>query len=151
MKIVRLANLSELDPLVKLARVENVRFLDKLVNDYNTGENTFSAEGEALFTVFVGGELVAVGGLNINPYQALEHHTRVGLIARLRRVYVHPGYRRRGIGAALVRRIELGASPYFELLYLFTDSPRAVTFYESLGYSPVKHKKVSHYKRLTPT
>lgn len=45
-------------------------------------------------------ELVAVGGLNQDPYN---HSTMIG---RLRRFYVHPNFRKYGIGSHLLKEIE---------------------------------------------
>jgi GNAT superfamily N-acetyltransferase len=45
--------------------------------------------------------LIAIGGLNHDPY-----HDAQEKIGRLCRFYIHPQYRRKGIGAYLLEYIE---------------------------------------------
>ena len=109
-----------------------------------SGSNTFSLPGEALFTVRDGSLLLAIGGLNIDPYAG---DLRTG---RLRRVYTHPQARRRGIGQQLVRAIEQHALVQFSCLQLYTTAPDAAAFYRALAYVAVSgNPRVSHAKRLT--
>jgi N-acetylglutamate synthase-like GNAT family acetyltransferase len=60
--------------------------------------------------------------------------SRQGLSPWISTVYVHPDYRRRGIGARLVRYLEGDAKRLgFERLYLFTPDMRP--FYETFGWT----------------
>lgn len=64
--------------------------------------------------------------------------TRLELTPWLAGVFLAPEYRRRGIGAALVRRIMAEASALnIALLYLYTV--HSETFYASLGWSLQEH------------
>ncbi|RKL64652.1 GNAT family N-acetyltransferase, partial [Salipaludibacillus neizhouensis] len=55
----------DLDSLVKQSKEGGFRFVERLVNDYKSGSNTFNHSGEGLFGVFSKeGVLVAIGGLN---------------------------------------------------------------------------------------
>ncbi|MEL7603504.1 MAG: GNAT family N-acetyltransferase [Bacillota bacterium] len=57
--------------------------------------------------------------------------------AELMRVYVHPDYRRQGLGALVVRELERGAKRLgFTRTVLVTglDMPAALALYERLGY-----------------
>ena len=54
-------------------------------------------------------------------------------------LYIDPGYRRRGLGRALMQHIETWATAqgYQQLgLYVFTENTPALTLYKTLGYSP---------------
>jgi GNAT superfamily N-acetyltransferase len=73
--------------------------MDRLVSDWTSGANTFSRPGECFLGACAEGRLVAVGGLNIDPYLM---RTDVG---RIRHVYVLDGWRRAGIGQALIDRL----------------------------------------------
>lgn len=129
--------------LAAAAQAEGFRFVARLVREYATGENAFAAPGEALFEVRSDGRLVAIGGLNLDPYRP------EGSVGRLRRLFVRPAFRGCGIGRALVQALEARAADTFDELRLFTDSERAARFYEQLGYAPLPGcPEASHAKRL---
>ena len=107
-----------------------LRFLRRLADDWASGVNRFHRPGEALFAARMGDELVAVGGLNVDPYATTP---RVG---RVRHVYVLSGYRRSGIGRQLVAEIIGAARGRFDSLRLSTANPDAARLYERLGFRP---------------
>ncbi|MEM7077292.1 MAG: GNAT family N-acetyltransferase [Pseudomonadota bacterium] len=93
-----------IDGLVETANAEGYQHVWRLRADYVSGDNVFSAPGEALFGVYAdGGTLVGIGGVNRDPYSA-----RAGA-GRIRRGYIAPAWRRGGCAAALLRRIEADA------------------------------------------
>ena len=97
----------------------------------------------AKFGAFFSGQLIGVGGLNIDPYEP-----GPGL-GRVRRMFIDPAHRGRGIGRALIGAIEAHAAQHFVQLQLFTDSVDAARFYETLGYRPIAGRdKVSHVKQI---
>ncbi|MDH0030378.1 MULTISPECIES: GNAT family N-acetyltransferase [unclassified Acinetobacter] len=132
-KIERVLELpSQLDVLIAYSQSENFRFLNRLQQDFQTGENCFDRHGEALFAVYtMKDQLIAVAGLNQDSF----HHS--GQVGRLRRFYIHPDYRRQGVGAYLLQYIEQYAQTYFHELHLFTDTANAASFYQKMGYEPV--------------
>lgn len=122
---------------------ESFGALDRLVSEFESGANTFSAPSEALFEARDAGRLVGVAGLNVDPFDAS------GSSGRLRRLYVLPQCRRLGVGRAIVEAVERSAQSRFRVLRLFTDSPDADRFYVALGYEPVSGStRVSHRKFL---
>ncbi|WP_026562717.1 GNAT family N-acetyltransferase [Bacillus sp. J37] len=119
----------DLNILIKQSKEEGFRFIERLVNDYKNGANTFNNSGEALFGVFnEKEELIAIGGLNKDPYSQKPY------IGRLRRFYVTKEYRRNGIGSLLIKRIINEAVEYYNTLVLHTDTKQADHFYSSLGF-----------------
>ncbi len=120
----------DLDSLVKQSKEDGFRFVERLVNDYKSGSNTFNHSGEGLFGVFSKeGVLVAIGGLNKDPFSNEQS------IGRLRRFYVRREYRRNGIGSLLVKKIIDDAKRHYKILVLHTDTEQADKFYTSLGFS----------------
>lgn len=116
--------------LVEESKNEGFRFLERLVNDYKDGTNNFNKPGELLYGVFnTEGLLVAIGGLNIDPFSNVEK------IGRLRRFYVSKDYRRKGIGRFLLNQIIYDAKKHYKILVLHTDTEQADTFYTSFGFS----------------
>ncbi len=128
----------DLAPLVAESEREGFRFLARLVREFDDGGNRFDAPGEALLGCYLGSELVAVGGLNRDPYSP---EPRVG---RLRHLYVSPAFRRRGVGRTLVDALVAAARPHFGVLLLRTDTPAAARFYETLGFAAVALPYATH-------
>ncbi|MFE6169578.1 GNAT family N-acetyltransferase [Viridibacillus arvi] len=120
----------DIDSLVKQSKADGFRFVERLVNNYKNGSNTFNHIGEGLFGVFnEEGVLVAIGGLNKDPFSNEQS------IGRLRRFYVCKAYRRKGIGSLLVKRIIDEAKKYYKIIVLHTDTEQADKFYSSIGFS----------------
>ncbi|WP_050615370.1 GNAT family N-acetyltransferase [Bacillus testis] len=119
----------DLDRLVKQSKEEGFRFVERLINEYKNGSNTFTHFGEGLFGVFnEEGVLVAIGGLNKDPFSNGQY------IGRVRRFYVGKEYRRKGIGSLLVKKIIEEAKRYYTVLVLHTDTEQADQFYSSIGF-----------------
>lgn len=125
-----------IDALAHEARASGHAFLDRLIADWRSGVNRFDKPGECLLGLFDGGRLVAIGGLNRDPYCPDE--ARVG---RLRHVYVAQSHRRKGIGRHLVTEL-LARAVAFERVRLRT--PGAAAFYESLGFQRVDEPEATH-------
>jgi GNAT superfamily N-acetyltransferase len=129
-------SLDELEPLMVESRERGFDFVERLAAEYADGSNRFDRPGEALFGVYSGHSLIAVGGLNRDPY------LRDGETGRVRHVYVLSAWRRQGAGTLLIRRIVEEAKPTYRRLTLRTLNPEADRFYRSLGFQtepPVPH------------
>jgi GNAT superfamily N-acetyltransferase len=110
------------------SREQGFEFLDRLVLEYNSGINKFQRPGEALFGIYRDQQLIAIGGLNRDPY--LEDSD----IGRVRHVYVLLAWRNQGIGKRLVQNIIEQAKGHFRLLTLRTFSDQASGFYGAIGF-----------------
>ena len=132
------------ESLASMAEEEGHAHVRRLVADFASRRNTFSGAGEALFAGFHGARLVAIGGVNIDPFEPTER------VARVRRLYVDPGYRRCAAGTALMRAIETHArASGFRRIQLRTRSERADAFYVALGYErTASNDTVTHAKLL---
>ena len=115
----------------------------RLIDDYASGANTFSKRGEHLCVALSGDEVIAVGGINVDPYYSSPSP------GRIRHVYVRPDCRRSGVGARLMGAIEERGRQHFDSFQLFTATESAARFYEALNYVPIQGRwKVSHEKRV---
>jgi GNAT superfamily N-acetyltransferase len=134
----------ELNHLIKESKEDGFRFVERLVNDYQNGTNTFNHFGEGLFGIFNNdGALIGIGGLNIDPFS---NDLSIG---RIRRFYVRKAYRRNGIGSLLVNTIIEEAKRYYHILVLHTDTEQGDKFYSSLGFSKGNlYPKSSHFMVL---
>ena len=50
------------------SKIEGFKFLEKMRLEWDSGKNRFNKEGEALYGAFEGDKLVAIGGINLDPY-----------------------------------------------------------------------------------
>jgi len=114
--------------LVAEGEAAGFRFVRRLVEGWEDGSNRFAGPGEALFAAAVGGRVVGVCGLNVDPY------CRDGRVGRVRHLYVAAGSRRRGIGRSLVDEVVRAAGGRFGRLRLRTESEPAARFYEAIGF-----------------
>jgi GNAT superfamily N-acetyltransferase len=131
-------DLEAVDDLISISRPDGFRFVTRLRNDWLERTNRFNGEGETLIQVASGRKLVAIGGLNRDPY------AESGSSGRLRRLYVHPQWRGRGLGRQLVMRLVEHASDSFECITLRTDTSEADQFYRHLGFLRVDEDTVTH-------
>jgi len=120
--------LAELDPLIRESEAEGFLFLRRLQTEWEEGTNRFNQEHEGIYTLRDAGALVAIGGINQDPFSA-DHRT-----ARLRRFYVKQSERRKGLGRKMVMHILTVASGHFDFVTLRTDTRIGSRFYEALGF-----------------
>jgi GNAT superfamily N-acetyltransferase len=79
-----------------------------------------------------------VGGLNRDPFAGCAE------IGRIRRVYVRPAWRGKGIGRALVAALLAEARRNFTRVRLRAENPDAARLYESLGFAPNATPDATH-------
>ncbi|MEJ2762963.1 GNAT family N-acetyltransferase [Photobacterium sp. MCCC 1A19761] len=128
----------DIQGLVLESQSEGFRFLQRLIDEFDSDENRFNGPGEILLAIRDNGTLIAIGGMsNCNG------------VGRLRRFYVSQLYRRAGVGRRLLKQLENYASSSFSQVVLFTDTLAAGRFYESCGYVAVHEEHLSHRKTLT--
>ena len=101
-----------IEGLLAESEQEGFRFVRRAKEEWLSGANTFSKEGEALYAVFEEERLLAIGGIN-------RESARCG---RLRRFYVRREERRRGIGRQLVRHVLAFASGHYSRVGLRCDT-----------------------------
>jgi len=127
-----------IEGLVDESKKEGFEFVQRTIDDWNSGSNCFSQTGEGLWGLVSGTELIGIGGLNIDPYVE-----DVGT-GRVRHLYIRQAYRRKGCAHLLLNTIIERAQLHFHMLRLFTANPVAAAFYEQLGFEHLPGNKVSH-------
>jgi GNAT superfamily N-acetyltransferase len=142
---IRVLSPDAIAPLLAASAAEGLRFVARLSEEWAGGAARYDAPGEVLLGGYEGGRLVGVGGLTPDPYGG---GPRVG---RLRRVYVLPGWRRRGVGRWLVLTPAGAAAGWYGALVLRTDMAAAARFYEALGYAPLPAGGTATHRRRLPT
>ena len=134
-------NILSLQPLANEAILDGDTFIQKTIDEWVSGSNTFSKEGENFWSIVVNDVCIACGGINQDPFI---DDTTVG---RVRHVYVLKKYRGQGYSKILLNLIIQQAKKYFTSLRLSTHNPIAASLYETLGFEKVHDYKVTHIIR----
>lgn len=135
-------NVEALHSLIGESTRGGYHFLQRTIDDWYSGANRFDRSGEKLWGVFMGEDLIGIGGLNIDPYIVAPK------IGRIRHLYVREARRREGFATLLMRKIIEEASYNFTVLRVFTNNADAGTFYEKLGFKQAAEYKASHFITL---
>ena len=123
------------------AAAEGFGNIEKLATLWTSGEQRFDAEGEALFAVFVDGELAGVGGVT------REHlEPQLGAM-RMRRLYVRAPFRRRGVGRALAGAMVQQGFAGADVLTVNAGTPDAPAFWSAMGFEPDPRNGRTHVLR----
>jgi GNAT superfamily N-acetyltransferase len=117
------------------ARREGHTMIERLAADWTAGIHRFDQLGEALLAARVGAALAGIGGLTQEP-------TIPGAL-RMRRFYVRAGYRRAGVGRALVREL-LGQATRPITANAASGSE---AFWEAFGFTPDRRDGRTHILR----
>lgn len=135
------ATVNALGALAEAAAGEGIRNVGTLVAQWQSGEQRFSAEGEALLVAIDStGAPVGVGGLTLCPH--------VDGALRVRRFYVAPDWRRRGVASALAQRLlSIADERVRDITCNARASAAAPPFWESLGFEPVDEPGITHMRR----
>ncbi len=120
------------------AHAEDYDFIETLVEEWARAQNRFDAPGEILCGHFDQGLLVAVGGLNCDPFAGRPD------LGRIRRVYVRPAWRDKGIGTALVTALIEKARTHFRCVRLRAENANAARLYERIGFAPIASPDATH-------
>jgi GNAT superfamily N-acetyltransferase len=120
---------ADLSPLISASLAEGFRFLERLRDDWASGQNRFEKPGEAFYVARDGSQLLGVCGLNQDPFSG---DLAVG---RMRRLYVAPPFRRHGVGSALVREAAAAASGRFAVIRLRSNTEEGDRFWRARGFS----------------
>jgi GNAT superfamily N-acetyltransferase len=146
LKIVKTEQLpTKITMLARLAQQEANTVIEKLISEYQSGENCFAGENEFLLCAYDGTRLIGCGGLN-QQCSELGIEARIG---RIRRFYVDPAYRRYGIGKQILAQLEQLAREHYSALCLQTETKLAAHFYQKQNYVAVEsHPNYNYFKYL---
>jgi GNAT superfamily N-acetyltransferase len=143
-KMVHSVTHEEFEALTKMSLAEGYAFVQQLVDEYQSGTNRFDGQGGVLLGGYVEHELIAVGGVQRDPY------LNDPAVGRVRHVYVQPTYRRLGVGRLLMGALIEHARNHFEILTLRTPTTHGDAFYTTLGFSrEPRFAEATHWMSLT--
>lgn len=113
---------------------EGYTMLRHLRRNWQDGSNCFDRPGEILWHALSGATLLAIGGLNRDPYPDGQGW------GRIRHLYVRRDARRSGLGRTLLAQLVTASDGHFPHLRLRAPEP-AFAFYEKQGFTPVLHQE----------
>ncbi len=119
-------------PLLAAAEAEGWRMLSRLMDEWRSGANRYDQPGESLWAwLDARGFVIAVGGLNVEPAPG-----RPGT-GRMRRFFVHPGWRGHGLARRLVAAVLASAQGHFSRLHVNCESSQSAAFWSRCGFTEV--------------
>ncbi len=119
----------DISEIIKSANSEGHNFINRLVNEFQNGKNCFNKPGEKFTTYIINSKVVAVCGINIEPSNEA--------FRRIRRLYVLPEFRRKGIGSSLVKTLLKHASKHFSAVIVNIGKLPNEKFYSNLGFRKI--------------
>lgn len=119
------------------ARAEGHGNVDRLIAEWASGGVCFAGEGEALFAVYLEGELAGVGGVTREPTAPDDP------VMRARRLYVARRFRGQGVATALVHAIIQQGFEAADRISV-NAHPASVGFWEAAGFAPASDPGVTH-------
>ena len=129
-----------MDLLIDDSLSEGYKFIKRLVDEYATGSNKLDKNGESLYVAKIDGEVIGIGGLNIDPYLNLPD------VGRVRHLYVLRKNRGTGVGKKPLNTIIDEARKHYRTIRLSsTVNPVADNLYIECGFVKVEGiNKASH-------
>ena len=123
------------------ARREGFRFLERLASEWETSASRFNHLGEVLLAACMADVLAGIGGLTLDPV--------VPGALRMRRFYVHPAFRRYGIGRRLAVALLEQPGTAGRSVTVNAGTAGAPVFWEALGFVPDRCDGHTHMRRAS--
>lgn len=135
---------SDLVRLNDFAKSENINVVSNLISSWSDDKSFFGEIGEGLWIARTteSDEVIGVGGITICPARPE--------CRRVRRFYISPQWRRRGVATALANKcIERAKSAGVSTVTCHAAaSAMAPSFWESIGFEPVADSDITHLMHL---
>ncbi|HSL74305.1 MAG TPA: GNAT family N-acetyltransferase [Ilumatobacteraceae bacterium] len=129
-----------LTALAEQADAEGIRVVRAIIDRWESGEERYDRSGEQLLVAVTDDGVVGVGGLTICP--------TVPDALRVRRFYVHPAWRRRGVAAAITSALLASWPRDVSVITCNAQaSAAAPRFWEAMGFEPVADADITHVLR----
>lgn len=132
------------EPLLHESLEQGYTFINKLLDEFESGVNRFDSRGALLLGVYDGQRMVGVGGV------CRDHYLNDDAIGRIQHVYVLNAHRRSGVGRMLLDALIEHARGHFQVLTLRTLTDHGDAFYKSLGFTDVpRYEQATHWMKLS--
>ncbi|PDT06498.1 GNAT family N-acetyltransferase [Rhizobium chutanense] len=132
----------EIADLESAARQEGYRHITRLVDEWAAGGTRFERDGERLLGAYVDEALAGIGGMTVEP--------ALSGALRMRRFYIGPAMRERGIGRKLALALLDHARSCGSIVTVHAGNDGAAKFWASLGFQADGRDGYTHRLDLTP-
>ncbi|NTF83606.1 GNAT family N-acetyltransferase [Rhizobium rhizogenes] len=129
----------QFDQLLVEAAAEGFDTMSVLQDEWRNGSNRFERPGEMLALATIHDEITGIGGITQDFVDSSW--------LRMRRFYVRPAHRRRGVGRQIALFILEHAKPFDRQIALYADGPEAEAFWPTLGFGPIERENTTHVFR----
>ncbi|MGX9988401.1 GNAT family N-acetyltransferase [Rhizobium sp. WSM1274] len=130
----------EIADLESEARREGYRHVARLIYEWSIGDIKFEHHGERLLGAYIDEVLVGIGGMTVE--------SAMSEALRMRRFYIRPAMRRRGIGRMLALALLDHARSCCSIVTVHAGNDAAARFWEALGFQPHGRDGHSHLLAL---
>jgi GNAT superfamily N-acetyltransferase len=130
----------EIADLEREARREGYRHVARLIEEWSIGDNRFEHRGERLLGAYAEEALAGIGGMTVE--------TAMSGALRMRRFYIRPTMRGRGIGRMLALALVDHARSFCTVVTVHAGNDGAAKFWESLGFQPHGRDGYTHLLAL---
>ncbi|MGO7541016.1 GNAT family N-acetyltransferase [Rhizobium ruizarguesonis] len=130
----------EIAGLESEARREGYRHVARLIDEWSAGNIRFEHHGERLLGAYVDDALIGIGGMTVD--------SAMSAALRMRRFYIRPAMRGRGIGRMLALALLDHARSCCSIVNVHAGNDAAARFWESLGFQPHGRDGHSHLLAL---
>ena len=144
---IRELEVCDWEEILRVSLDEGYNRVNRLLEDFRAGRNRFDSPGETLLAHVHDNSVVAVCGLNREEETCFRMAGRMA--GRIRRLYVVPALRGKGLARSLVEGLISFAFGHHNTITVNVGKLPSRTFYEHLGFSPVEHPHITHVKQLT--
>lgn len=119
------------------AEQEGIRIVSTVLERWRDGTERYRDQGEAILAAISCNEVVGIG--------ALSHCPHVEGALRMRRFYVAPAWRRRGVARDLATELIAAGYAHTDVITCNAGaSAAAAPFWKSLGFVPVDAEGITH-------
>lgn len=116
---------------------EGYRFIERLIDEWETGDVRFDEPDEALLIARCDGTIAGIGGVTIDPFDQTA--------LRMRRFYIRQSFRRHGIAKKLAAALMEDALKTGRALNVNAGTEAAPPFWERMGFKSAESQHHTHF------
>jgi len=124
------------DVFLNEAAAEGFDNMETLQRQWHDGSSRFERPGEILALATINGEMAGIGGITQDFVDSSW--------LRMRRFYVRPAYRRRGVGRDIAQFVLDYAQPFNRQIALYAEGAEARAFWPTLGFVETDRENTTH-------
>lgn len=122
--------------LAEAAEREGHLHIRRFVDEWVAGSNRFDRKGERVLGARADDALAGIGGLTLEFSR--------GDWLRMRRFYVLPAYRGKGIGRKLAEDLLAHARAFTGVVTVHAANDEAILFWQAMGFRPLRRESYTH-------